>query len=71
MDASASSQYVSAALMVAPYAEEDVQIHFLGDVVSRPYIDLTLRVMRDFGVEAKWGAELGSTGNNTLLVASG
>jgi 3-phosphoshikimate 1-carboxyvinyltransferase len=71
MDASASSQYVSAALMVAPYAQQDVQIHFLGEVVSRPYIDLTLRVMRDFGVEASWGAEPGGTGDNTLLVASG
>jgi len=71
MDASASSQYVSAALMVAPYAQDDVQIHFLGEVVSRPYIDLTLRVMRDFGVEARWGAEPGSTGANTLMVKSG
>ena len=40
MDASASSQYVSAVLMVAPYAREDVEIHFLGKIVSRPYIDL-------------------------------
>ena len=71
MDASASSQYVSAVLMVAPYAREDVQIHFLGDVVSRPYIDLTMRVMGDFGVEARWAAEPGSSGDNTLLVAAG
>ena len=71
MDASASSQYVSAVLMVAPYARRDVQIHFLGAIVSRPYIDLTLEVMGAFGVEAKWGATAGAVGENTLLVKAG
>lgn len=71
MDASASSQYVSAILMVAPYAQEDVQIHFLGAIVSRPYIDLTLEVMASFGVEARWGATEGEVGENTLLVKAG
>lgn len=71
MDASASSQYVSAVLMVAPYARQDVQIHFLGAIVSRPYIDLTLEVMSAFGVEARWGAAPGETGENSLLVAAG
>lgn len=68
MDASASSQYVSAVLMVAPYARQDVQIHFLGKIVSRPYIELTLQVMRDFGVEAHWGGGDGEVGENSLLV---
>lgn len=68
MDASASSQYVSAVLMVAPYARQDVQIHFLGAIVSRPYIDLTLEVMTAFGVEARWGGAAGEVGENTLLV---
>jgi 3-phosphoshikimate 1-carboxyvinyltransferase len=71
MDASASSQYVSAVLMVAPYARQDVQIHFLGAIVSRPYIDLTLQVMASFGVEASWGAGEGEAGENTLFVPSG
>jgi len=71
MDASASSQYVSAVLMVAPYARQDVQIHFLGAIVSRPYIDLTLDVMAGFGVEAKWGAATGDVGENTLLIRAG
>jgi 3-phosphoshikimate 1-carboxyvinyltransferase len=71
MDASASSQYVSAVLMAAPYARQDVQIHFLGAIVSRPYIDLTLEVMAAFGVEARWGAAAGEIGDNTLLVKAG
>ena len=46
-----SSQYFTALLQVAPYAQEDVEIVVEGDLVSKPYIDLTAGVMRDFGVE--------------------
>jgi 3-phosphoshikimate 1-carboxyvinyltransferase len=47
-----SSQYISAVLMVAPYARRDVYIAVNGGVVSRPYVDMTLDVMRELGVEA-------------------
>ena len=46
-----SSQYFTALLQVAPYAQQDVEIRVTGDLVSKPYIDLTEAVMRDFGVE--------------------
>jgi len=36
--------------MVAPYAEEDIELTIEGSLVSRPYVDLTIGVMRDFGV---------------------
>ena len=45
-----SSQYFTALMQVAPYAEQDVEIQVEGDLVSKPYIDLTAAVMRDFGV---------------------
>jgi 3-phosphoshikimate 1-carboxyvinyltransferase len=55
IDGSRSSQYVSAIAQVAPYAKQDVELQFKdGIVVSRPYIDLTLEVMRAFGAEAEW-----------------
>lgn len=44
-----SSQYLSALLMVAPYARKDVEIRVAGNLVSRPYIDMTVRIMGDFG----------------------
>ncbi|MDI6726047.1 MAG: 3-phosphoshikimate 1-carboxyvinyltransferase, partial [Smithellaceae bacterium] len=53
-----SSQYVSSLLLSAPYALEDIEIELSGHTVSRPYIDLTLNAMNDFGVgaeEEKWG----------------
>ena len=46
-----SSQYLSALLMVAPCAQGDVTIRVTGPLVSRPYIEMTLRVMREFGAE--------------------
>ncbi len=45
-----SSQYLTALLLVAPYARRDVEIRVTGALVSRPYIDMTVRIMRDFGV---------------------
>ena len=52
IDASRSSQYVSAVMMVAPYAAAPVTLSLIGPVVSRPYLQSTLDVMRAFGVAA-------------------
>jgi len=45
-----SSQYVSSLLLSSPYATQDVEIRLAGRTVSEPYIDMTLRVMEQFGV---------------------
>jgi 3-phosphoshikimate 1-carboxyvinyltransferase len=47
-----SSQHVSGLLMIAPYIREGLRIKIAGGLRSRPYIDITLDVMRAFGVEA-------------------
>lgn len=49
IDASISSQYVSALLMVAPYLQEGLDLHLQGNVSSRPYIEMTLQLMQEFG----------------------
>jgi 3-phosphoshikimate 1-carboxyvinyltransferase len=60
VDARRSSQYVSALLMVAPYASRDVQLSLEdGICVSRPYVELTLGVMEAFGARAGWTADGG------------
>ena len=46
-----SSQYISSLLLAGPYASEGIEIEITGQLVSRPYVDLTLDVMRTFGVE--------------------
>ncbi|MFI5396558.1 MAG: 3-phosphoshikimate 1-carboxyvinyltransferase [Candidatus Binatia bacterium] len=45
-----SSQYLSALLMVAPYAQHDVELEVVGELIAKPYVDLTLGVMNQFGV---------------------
>jgi 3-phosphoshikimate 1-carboxyvinyltransferase len=46
---STSSQFISAILLAAPLAEKRVKVRVTGELVSRPYIDLTIAAMRDFG----------------------
>lgn len=53
MDATVSSQYISALLMAAPLMRQGLRIRFKGDPVSRPYIQMTLRLMADAGVEGE------------------
>ncbi|MEO0249960.1 MAG: 3-phosphoshikimate 1-carboxyvinyltransferase, partial [candidate division WOR-3 bacterium] len=48
-----SSQFLSALLMIAPYAKEDVHLTVAGHLASRPYTDMTLHVMSAFGVEVE------------------
>ncbi|HIM89678.1 MAG TPA: 3-phosphoshikimate 1-carboxyvinyltransferase [Dehalococcoidia bacterium] len=47
-----SSQFTTGILMAAPLAQGDIQIDVEGDLVSKPYIDITLDAMRRFGVHA-------------------
>lgn len=50
--ASVSSQYVSSILLCAPYAREAVVLELIGgQVISQPYIDMTVSMMRTFGVQ--------------------
>ncbi|SFN60748.1 3-phosphoshikimate 1-carboxyvinyltransferase [Xenorhabdus japonica] len=50
VDGSVSSQFLTALLMAAPLAANDTEIHIQGDLVSKPYIDITLALMKSFGV---------------------
>ena len=47
-----SSQFVSSLLLSGPYAEKEIEIEVKGDLVSRPYVDVTLDIMGRFGVSA-------------------
>ena len=51
VDASKSSQYLSALLLVAPYTEEPTTIRLEGPLASSPYLNITLRVMESFGIK--------------------
>lgn len=48
-----SSQYISAIMMVAPSLPEGLQLKFEGNVTSRPYIEMTASLMKQFGVSSQ------------------
>ena len=54
MSGSISSQYISAMLMIGPMMERGLTLHLTGDIISRPYIDLTLWMMNEYGAHAEW-----------------
>jgi len=51
IDGAISSQFLTALLMAAPLAKNNMEITIIGELVSKPYIDITLDIMKDFGVE--------------------
>lgn len=49
-----SSQFISALLMVGPIMENGLIIHIENEIVSRPYIQLTIGLMAKYGVKVNW-----------------
>lgn len=56
IDGSVSSQYISALMLVAPYLEKGLNITFLGEITSKPYLEMTAQIMRYFGAELSWNS---------------
>jgi len=53
LDGSLSSQYLTALLMALPLADKDTVIHIRGELVSLPYIDMTLAVLARYGLKVR------------------
>lgn len=53
-----SSQFISALLMIGPSLPKGIEINLTTEIFSRPYIEMTLGLMKRFGVEAKWEGHL-------------
>ena len=49
-----SSQYISALLMIAPCLPKGLRIHMTSKIYSKPYIDMTINLMKKFGIVANW-----------------
>lgn len=54
IDAGVSSQFLSALLMIGPYLPNGLELIPSGNMVSKPYLDLTMSLMREFGAECTW-----------------
>ncbi len=65
IDGSESSQYISALLMALPLLQADSELELVGNVVSWPYIELTLAMLKRFGIEIQ------QSGTQTFFIAGG
>jgi len=54
IDGNVSSQFISALLLIAPQFQNGLSIKFKGEVTSRPYINMTLKMMEEFRVYGQW-----------------
>ena len=54
MDGNVSSQFISALLLIAPELQNGLVIKFKGEITSRPYINMTLKMMEEFRVYGQW-----------------
>lgn len=61
LDGSISSQYISALLLIAPIIEDGLTLQLTGNITSRSYIELTLKLMARFGIKYSWEG-------NTIIV---
>lgn len=57
INADVSSQFISAILMISPYFEKGIRLRLKGEVLSRPYIEMTLNLMQQQGVGHVWEAD--------------
>lgn len=65
MDGNISSQFISSLLLCAPAMEKGIEIKLRGEVVSRPYIKMTLKIMETFGVLYEWSGDTITIKNQT------
>ena len=54
IDATISSQFLSALLLIAPTLSQGLTLELQGELVSRPYLEMTLSIMQYFGVDHEW-----------------
>ncbi len=64
MDGSVSSQFLSSLLLIAPYLPDGLALEIQGELVSRPYLQMTLNLMERFGAKYTWN-------ENTIEVEPG
>lgn len=49
-----SSQFISALMLIAPVLKNGLKIHILDEIISRPYISMTMKLMQHFGIDVVW-----------------
>jgi 3-phosphoshikimate 1-carboxyvinyltransferase len=58
IDGSISSQFLSALLMISPMYAEPLELHIKNNLVSVPYVDMTLKLMQQWGAKYTWNENI-------------
>jgi len=53
LNSGVSSQYISALMMVGPYMQKGLKIFLTGEIISKPYLEMTIQMMQEFGATVK------------------
>lgn len=61
-----SSQFITALLLIAPFLPEGLTIHFTTKLTSAPYVDMTLQMLKHFGVKYTWQGNTITVEHSTL-----
>ncbi len=56
IDASVSSQYISAILLIAPFLKQALHLHLTNMPVSFPYVEMTIRILQSLGIEVEYNS---------------
>lgn len=67
IDGTMSSQFISALLLIAPTLPDGLTINIIGDLVSTPYVEMTLKMMNYFGIKYTWDAQMISIDHQPYL----
>lgn len=58
INANVSSQFISALLLIAPYFEKGLELVLEKNLVSKPYVDMTIEMMKEFGAQVSWNQNI-------------
>ncbi|HKC67981.1 MAG TPA: 3-phosphoshikimate 1-carboxyvinyltransferase [Bacteroidia bacterium] len=71
IDGSISSQFISALLMISPLFTEPLKLQIKNDLVSKPYVDMTLKLMQQWNVDYTWNKNVISVNNKPYQKPTG
>ena len=54
IDGGISSQFITSILLIAPTFQNGINLEIVGELVSNPYVEMTLKLMKEFGIESDW-----------------
>jgi len=54
IDGNVSSQFITALVLIAPFLEKGLKLKFLSELTSRPYIEMTVKILQHFGIKVEW-----------------